>query len=91
MRLALGDNEPRDDDVLTSDRREPDHPAWQLLALLRERSAIDQALQSRGARGALTQFIPGSSLADVCPPCYPIYLDCISIVGPEDVKIVVRI
>ncbi|THH13453.1 hypothetical protein EW146_g6766 [Bondarzewia mesenterica] len=46
MRLALGDNEPRDDEVLTSDRREPNEPSWQLLALLRERSAVNQSLQS---------------------------------------------
>lgn len=48
MRLALGDNDPRDDEVLTSDRREPSEPSWQLLALLRERSAVDQSLQSWG-------------------------------------------
>ncbi|KAI0060968.1 hypothetical protein BV25DRAFT_816944 [Artomyces pyxidatus] len=48
MRLALGENEPRDDPVLTDDRREPDDPAWQLLALLRERSAVNQAMHSWG-------------------------------------------
>ncbi|KAI0048116.1 hypothetical protein FA95DRAFT_1491478 [Auriscalpium vulgare] len=48
MRLALGDNEPRDDAVLTDDRREPDNPKWQLLALLRERSAVNQSLHAWG-------------------------------------------
>lgn len=46
MRLALGENELRNDSVLTDDRREPDDPRWQLLALLRERSTVDEALHS---------------------------------------------
>ncbi|KAA1468816.1 hypothetical protein DENSPDRAFT_543389 [Dentipellis sp. KUC8613] len=48
MRLALGDNEPHDDEVLTDERREPQDPAWQILALLRERSTVDQALHTWG-------------------------------------------
>ncbi|TFY78814.1 hypothetical protein EWM64_g5197 [Hericium alpestre] len=44
---TLGDNEPRGtDDVVDDEQREPQDPSWQLLALLRERSTVDQALET---------------------------------------------
>lgn len=51
MKLALGDSEQGNrnyagDDVVLDEKREPDNEAWQLLALLRERSTVEQAIQS---------------------------------------------
>lgn len=34
------------DDVVMDEKRDPDNEAWQLLALLRDRSTVEQAIQS---------------------------------------------
>ncbi|KAI0320878.1 transcriptional regulator of RNA polII, SAGA, subunit-domain-containing protein [Amylostereum chailletii] len=47
-RLINGEHETIDDPILTDERREPDDPHWQLLALLRERSTVNQILQAWG-------------------------------------------
>ncbi|KAH9935941.1 transcriptional regulator of RNA polII, SAGA, subunit-domain-containing protein [Epithele typhae] len=45
MRLALGDNEPSEDDFILKDRETKD-PRWQLFALLGERSTVKEALRT---------------------------------------------
>jgi len=46
-RLALGENESREDQILSNDDREPSDPRWQILALLRERSAVNEVASAR--------------------------------------------
>ncbi|KAF8498647.1 transcriptional regulator of RNA polII, SAGA, subunit-domain-containing protein [Russula emetica] len=46
-RLALGENESREDQILSNDDREPSDPRWQILALLRERSAVNELASAR--------------------------------------------
>lgn len=46
-RLALGENDSREDQILSNDDRDPDNPRWQILALLRERSAVNEVASAR--------------------------------------------
>lgn len=46
-RLALGENESREDHILTNENREPGEPRWQMLALLRERSSVNEIASAR--------------------------------------------
>ncbi|KAI0305895.1 transcriptional regulator of RNA polII, SAGA, subunit-domain-containing protein [Multifurca ochricompacta] len=50
MRLALGENESRDDQILANENREPGNPRWQMLALLRERSSVNEVASARISR-----------------------------------------
>ena len=45
MRLAVGENEPSDDDIILKDREIKDQ-RWQLFALLGERSTVKEALRT---------------------------------------------
>ena len=45
-RLTLGD-ESREDQILAHDDREPSDPRWQILALLRERSSVNEIASAR--------------------------------------------
>ena len=47
MRLALGENECREDQILSNENREPSDPRWQMLALLRERSSVNEVASAR--------------------------------------------
>ncbi|KAI0272478.1 transcriptional regulator of RNA polII, SAGA, subunit-domain-containing protein [Gloeopeniophorella convolvens] len=47
MRLTLGENESREDQILTNENREPNDPRWQMLALLRERSSVNEVASAR--------------------------------------------
>jgi len=46
-RLALGENESREDQILTNDDFDPSNPGSQILALLRERSAVNEVASAR--------------------------------------------
>ena len=46
-RLALGENDSREDQILSNDDREPGDPRWQILALLRERSTVNELASVR--------------------------------------------
>jgi hypothetical protein len=46
-RLALGENESREDHILGNEDREPSDPRWQILALLRERSSVNEMASAR--------------------------------------------
>jgi hypothetical protein len=46
-RLALGENESREDQILANENREPGDPRWQMLALLRERSSVNEIASAR--------------------------------------------
>jgi hypothetical protein len=46
-RLALVENEPHEDQILTNENREPSDPRWQMLALLRERSSVNEVASAR--------------------------------------------
>jgi len=46
-RLALGENESREDQILGNEDREPSDPRWQILALLRERSSVNEMASAR--------------------------------------------
>ncbi|KAH9995367.1 transcriptional regulator of RNA polII, SAGA, subunit-domain-containing protein [Russula compacta] len=46
-RLALGENESREDQILANENREPSDPRWQMLALLRERSSVNEIASAR--------------------------------------------
>jgi hypothetical protein len=46
-RLALGENESREDQILAHEDREPSDPRWQMLALLRERSSVNEIASAR--------------------------------------------
>jgi hypothetical protein len=47
MRLTLGENESREDEILSNENREPSDPRWQMLALLRERSSVNEVASAR--------------------------------------------
>jgi hypothetical protein len=47
MRLALGENESREDQILSNENRDPSDPRWQMLALLRERSSVNEVASAR--------------------------------------------
>src|SRR5258708_10442121 len=47
VRLALGENESREDQILSNDDREPNYPRWQILALLREPSAVNEVASAQ--------------------------------------------
>ncbi|KAH9975930.1 transcriptional regulator of RNA polII, SAGA, subunit-domain-containing protein [Lactifluus volemus] len=47
MRLALGENESREDQILSNENREPSDARWQMLALLRERSSVNEVASAR--------------------------------------------
>jgi hypothetical protein len=46
-RLTLGENDTREDQILANDDREPNDPRWQILALLRERSSVNEMASAR--------------------------------------------
>jgi len=46
-RLALGENESREDHILANEDHEPSDPRWQMLALLRERSSVNEVASAR--------------------------------------------
>ena len=46
MRLAVGENEPSEDDIILKDRAEVKDQRWQLFALLGERSTVKEALRT---------------------------------------------
>ncbi|KAH9072111.1 transcriptional regulator of RNA polII, SAGA, subunit-domain-containing protein [Lactarius deliciosus] len=46
-RLALGENESREDHIIANENREPSDPRWQMLALLRERSSVNEVASAR--------------------------------------------
>lgn len=46
-RLILGENETREDQILSNEDREPSDPRWQMLALLRERSSVNEVASAR--------------------------------------------
>jgi hypothetical protein len=46
-RLALGENESREDHILSNEDHEPSDPRWQMLALLRERSSVNEIASAR--------------------------------------------
>ena len=46
-RLTLGENESREDQILSNEDREPSDPRWQMLALLRERSSVNEVASAR--------------------------------------------
>ncbi len=46
-RLILGENESREDQILANEDREPSDPRWQMLALLRERSSVNEVASAR--------------------------------------------
>ena len=47
MRLALGENESREDQILSNENHEPSDPRLQMLALLRERSSVNEVASAR--------------------------------------------
>jgi hypothetical protein len=47
MRLTLGENESREDQILSNENREPSDARWQMLALLRERSSVNEVASAR--------------------------------------------
>jgi hypothetical protein len=46
-RLTLGEIDSREDQILSNDDREPSDPRWQILALLRERSSVNEVASAR--------------------------------------------
>ncbi|KAI9511607.1 transcriptional regulator of RNA polII, SAGA, subunit-domain-containing protein [Russula earlei] len=46
-RLALGENDSCEDQILANEDRDPNDPRWQMLALLRERSSVNEVASAR--------------------------------------------